>query len=59
MKKWSLILALFLCIIAVGGLVVIFRTEKESAPLGNDSSGGSSYSGEVEGVELNESNLIY
>lgn len=59
MKKWSLILALFLCLIAAGGLVVIFRAEKDSAPLENESSGDSSYSGEVAGVELNEKNLIY
>ena len=59
MKKWGLILALILCLVAVGGLAVIFRTGKDSPPSGDDSSGDSSYNGGVEGVELNETNLIF
>lgn len=60
MKKWSLILALFLCLIAVGGLAVIFRTENNSSPSDNSSSGGNGgYESEVEGIDLNETNLIF
>jgi hypothetical protein len=61
MKKWSLILALFLCLIAVGGLAVVFRSDKDSTPVDkNDSSaGGSSYGDEIDGIDLNETNLIF
>lgn len=61
MKKWRLILALFLCVIAIGGLVVVLRSDKESTPLdkNNNSSDGSSYGGEIEGIDLNETNLIF
>lgn len=61
MKKWSLILALFLCIVAVGGLAVLFHSDKESTPTDkNDSSaGGSSYDDEIDGIDLNETNLIF
>ena len=63
MKKWSLILALFLCLIAVGGLAVIFRTENNSSPSDNSSSGGNGgnggYESEVEGIDLNETILIF
>ena len=60
MKKWSLILALFLCLIAVGGIAVIFRNE-DSTPSDNknDSTGGSSQEYEVDGIDLNETNLIF
>ena len=60
MRKWSLILALFLCLIAVGGIVVIVRNE-DSVPSDNknDSTGGSSQEYEVEGVDLNDTNLIF
>ena len=40
MKKGSLILALFLCLIAVGGLAVLFRSDNTETPSGNNSSGG-------------------
>jgi hypothetical protein len=63
MKKWTLILALFLCLIAVGGLAVIFRTDKSSSPSDNSSFGGNGgnggYESEVEGIDLNETNLIF
>ena len=60
MKKWSLILALFLCLIAIGGIAVIFRNE-DSTPSDNknDSTGGSSQEYEVDGIDLNETNLIF
>ena len=61
MKKWSLILALFLCIVAVGGLAVVFRSDKDSTPADktDSSAGGSSYGNEIDGIDLNESNLIF
>lgn len=61
MKKWSLILALFLCLIAVGGLAVVFRSDKDSTPADNNntSTGGSSYGDEIDGIDLNETNLIF
>ena len=60
MKKGSLILALFLCLIAVGGLAVLFRADNNETPSDNNSSGGNSgYESEVEGIDLNETNLIF
>ncbi len=60
MRKWSLILALFLCLIAVGGIVVIVRNEDSATSNNkNDSTGGSSQEYEVEGVDLNDKNLIF
>ena len=60
MKKGSLILALFLCLIAVGGLAVLFRSDNTETPSDNNSSGGNSgYESEVEGIDLNETNLIF
>ena len=60
MKKWSLILALILCIVAVGGLAVVFRSDKDSTPSeNNNSTGGSSYGDEIDGIDLNETNLIF
>ncbi|MBQ3220591.1 MAG: hypothetical protein IJB34_01365 [Clostridia bacterium] len=60
MKKWSLILALILCCIAVGGIAVIFRNEGSTpSDNKNDSTGGSSQEYEVEGVDLNDKNLIF
>lgn len=29
MKKWSVVLALLLCVIAIGGLAVLFKEEAE------------------------------
>ena len=60
MKKWSLILALFLCLFGVGGIAVIYRSE-DSTPSDNknDSTGGSSQVYEVEGIDLNDTNLIF
>lgn len=62
MKKGSLIMALFLCLIAVGGLAVLFRADN-STPSDNNSSGGnggnSGYESEVEGIGLNETRLIF
>lgn len=64
MKKGSLILALFLCLIAVGGLAVLFRADNNETPSGNNSSGGNGgynggYESEVEGIDLNETHLIF
>ena len=64
MKKGSLILALFLCLIAVGGLAVLFRADNTETPSGNNSSGGNDgynggYESEVEGIDLNETHLIF
>ena len=61
MKKGSLILALFLCLIAVGGLAVLFRSDNTETPSGNNSSSGgnSGYESEVEGIDLNETKLIF
>ena len=60
MKKGSLILALLLCLIAVGGLAVLFRTDNTETPSGNNSSGGNGgYESEIEGIELNETLLIF
>ena len=60
MRKWSLILALFLCLIAVGGIVVVVRNEDSATSDNkNDSTGGSSQEYEVEGVDLNDKNLIF
>ena len=60
MKKGSLILALFLCLIAVGGLAVLFRSDNTETPSENNSSGGNGgYESEVEGIDLNETQLIF
>ena len=61
MKKWSLMLALFLSIVAVGGLAVLFHSEKESTPTDKKDSttGGSAYGDEIEGIDLNETHLIF
>ena len=61
MKKWSIIFALILCCIAMGGLAVVFRSEKEpsSSDNPNNSNGGSSYNDEIDGIDLNETNLIF
>lgn len=60
MKKGSLILALFLCLIAVGGLAVLFRANNTETPSDNNSSGGNGgYESEVEGVDLNDTHLIF
>ena len=45
MKKGSLILALLLCLIAVGGLAVLFRANNTETPSDNNSSGGNGGSG--------------
>ena len=53
-------MALFLCLIAVGGIVVIVRNEDSATSDNkNDSTGGSSQEYEVEGVDLNDKNLIF
>ena len=63
MKKWSLILALVLCVIAVGGLAVVFRSDKDSTPTdkNNNSTGGNggSYNENIDGIDLNETSLIF
>ena len=60
MKKGSLILALFWCLIAVGGLAVLFRSDNTKTPSGKNSSGGNGgYESEVEGIDLNETHLIF
>ena len=54
-------MALFLCIVAVGGLAVVFRSDKDSTPAdkNDNSTGGSSYGDEIDGIDLNETNLIF
>ena len=60
MKKGSLILALFLCLIAVGGLAVLFRADNTETPSGGNSSGSNGgYESEIEGIELNETLLVF
>lgn len=60
MKKWSLVVALILCLIAVGGLAVVFREKDSTHTNNNNSSGGnSSYGDEVDGIDLNETHLIF
>ena len=59
MKKRSLILALFLCLVALGGLTVLLRERKDSTPSKDNSSNGSIFSDEIKGISLNETNLIF
>ena len=72
MKKWALILAAILCVIAMGGLAVLFRAETP-----NDTTDGQNSSVEsptddtgvsdngttddmpIDGIDLNETNLIF
>ena len=60
MKKEGLILALVLCLVAVGGLAVLFRSDNNKTPSGDNSSGGNGgYESEVEDIELNVTNIIF
>ena len=60
MKKEGLILALVLCLVAVGGLAVLFRSDNKKTPSGDNSSGGNGgYESEVEDIELNVTNIIF
>lgn len=71
MKHWNLILGLFLCLIAIGGLVVLFRAEPdENENKGQssieqpsddviDSGGDSTEPIDIESIEINETRLIF
>lgn len=72
MKKWSLILALILCLIAVGGLAVVFNTDKPDDTAGGQNSsidtpiddssssgGGNMDDTPIDGITLNKTNLIF
>ena len=72
MKKWSLILALILCLIAVGGLAVVFSADKPDdttggqnssidTPIDDSNSSGVSnaHDTSIEVITLKETNLIF
>ena len=71
MKHWNLILAMILCLIAIGGLAVLFRTEspdkqdseqssiEQPVEDSNDSSTNTTEPVIVDGIELNENRLIF
>jgi len=71
MKHWNLILAMILCLIAIGGLAVLFRTESpdkqdsEQSSIEqpvedyNDSSTNTTEPVIVDGIELDENRLIF
>ena len=71
MKHWNLILAMILCLIAIGGLAVLFRTEspdkqdseqssiEQPVKDSNDSSTNTTDPVIVDGIELDENGLIF
>lgn len=71
MKHWNLILAMILCLIALGGLAVLFRTEspdkqdseqssiEQPVEDSNDSSTNTTEPVIVDGIELDENRLIF
>lgn len=71
MKHWNLILALILCLIAIGGLAVLFRTEsldkqdseqstiEQPVEDSNDSSTDTTEPVIVDDIELDENRLIF
>lgn len=71
MKHWNLILAMILCLIAIGGLAVLFRTEspdkqdseqssiEQPVKDSNDSSTNTTEPVIVDGIELDENGLIF
>lgn len=71
MKHWNLILAMILCLIAIGGLAVLFRTEspdkqdseqssiEQPVEDSNDSSTNTTEPVIVDGIELDENRLIF
>lgn len=71
MKHWNLILAMILCLIAIGGLAVLFRTEspdkqdseqssiEQPVEDSNDSSTDTTEPVIVDGIELDENRLIF
>lgn len=71
MKHWNLILAMILCLIAIGGLAVLFRTEspdkqdseqssiEQPVEDSNDSSTNTTEPVIVDGIELDENGLIF
>ena len=71
MKHWNLILAMILCLIAIGGLAVLFRTEspdkqdseqssiEQPVKDSNDSSTDTTEPVIVDGIELDENRLIF
>lgn len=58
MKKIRTILALFLCVIACGGFVVLFRGEKREVS-NNQNDTNVSQNGKVEGVTLDRENIKF
>lgn len=65
MKKWSLIMALLLCLIALGGLTVLFNEKPLQEDIGNqDSIIETPVDGEEDNIQvgeivLNENRLIF
>lgn len=71
MKHWNLIWAMILCLIAIGGLAVLFRTEsldkqdseqstiEQPVEDSNDSSTDTTEPVIVDGIELDENRLIF
>ena len=72
MKHWNLILGLVLCLIAIGGLTVLFRVDTSDKPTNDgqssieqpsDESTGfdddSTESIDVESIELDENGLMF
>jgi hypothetical protein len=73
MKKWRVILAIFLCVIAIGGLAVLFREDsdlKEKEPQNQEQEqppnqeqenrqGGEEEKVEVVGIVLSHDYLIF
>ena len=71
MKHWNLIFAMILCLIAIGGLAVLFRTEsldkqdseqstiEQPVEDSNDSSTNTTEPVIVDGIELDENRLIF
>ena len=71
MKHWNLILAMILCLIALGGLAVLFRTEspdkqdseqssiEQPVEDSNDSSTDITEPVIADGIELDENRLIF
>ena len=78
MKKWSLVIALLLCLMAFGGLTALFRMDEDLVPSdkseisissnesessskdsSKDNSDGGSYSGDVEGIDLSDTQVLF
>ena len=63
MKKGSLILALLLYLLALGALATLFREDKDikKEPSATDSEpfNGGFYSGLVDGIDLNQTDIFF